>query len=305
MDDGTAIKQKLHGVPGNDVERVLLCSFYCRFLLNWFSLHELHVPYNTSFTTLERSMANFGRKEGVMDKKDNRHAVFTIYVYINMWRTISLDVSHRRPHSVYLWAYCTHPTHNVNDVWRFAKPPGSTSSTLFEQWRGFFYVPQEPDKWKCCETGSTVFRPYPRRLESLTVRRCHYKGSTFFSVILSCWVLVWPGLEPVTSNSADRRSPNWANRAKSISTLHRIAFLVEMKSDRVSYVSLFTLRCRVTQKPIQYICDVTLSRSGRRSILRSRLWTGASFPKAPILNGPAKLLLFTCKIEASIAWHLT
>ena len=33
----------------------------------------------------------------------------------------------------------------------------------------FFYVSQEPDKWKCRETGPTVFRPYPRRLKSLTV----------------------------------------------------------------------------------------------------------------------------------------
>ena len=39
------------------------------------------------------------------------------------------------------------------------------------------------DKCKCCETGPRVFRPYPRRLESPTVCRCHYKGSTFFSVI--------------------------------------------------------------------------------------------------------------------------
>ena len=31
--------------------------------------------------------------------------------------------------------------------------------TLFEQWCGFFYVPQESDKCKCCETGPTVFRP--------------------------------------------------------------------------------------------------------------------------------------------------
>ena len=39
------------------------------------------------------------------------------------------------------------------------------------------------NQWKCCETGPMVFCPYPRRLESLTICRCHYKGSTFFSVI--------------------------------------------------------------------------------------------------------------------------
>ena len=32
---------------------------------------------------------------------------------------------------------------------------------------------------------------------------------------------------------------------------------------------------------------------------------GARFSKVPIINGPAKLLLFTCKIEGSIARHLT
>ena len=36
---------------------------------------------------------------------------------------------------------------------------------------------------KCCETGTTVFCPFPKRLEMLTICRCHYKGSTFFSVI--------------------------------------------------------------------------------------------------------------------------
>ena len=25
------------------------------------------------------------------------------------------------------------------------------------QWRGFFYVAQEPDNRECCETGPTVF----------------------------------------------------------------------------------------------------------------------------------------------------
>ena len=66
------------------------------------------------------------------------------------------------------------------DVCRLTNPLRSTSPTLLEQWCRFFYVPQEPDKCNCCETGPTVFRTYPRRLESLTVCRCHYKGSTFF-----------------------------------------------------------------------------------------------------------------------------
>ena len=51
------------------------------------------------------------------------------------------------------------------------------------------------------------------RLESLTVCRCLYKGSTFSSVILRPWVLVRPGLEPAASDSTNRCLPNWANRA--------------------------------------------------------------------------------------------
>ena len=37
---------------------------------------------------------------------------------------------------------------------------------------------------KSCETGLRFNRPCPRRLESLTICRYHYKGSTFSSVIL-------------------------------------------------------------------------------------------------------------------------
>ena len=73
----------------------------------------------------------------------------------------------------YLSLQITHPAQE-----RLATPPGSTFPTRFEQRCGIFYFPQEPDKWKCCETG-----PYPRRLASLTVCRCHYKSSTFCSVI--------------------------------------------------------------------------------------------------------------------------
>ena len=77
------------------------------------------------------------------------------------------------------------------DVWRLTTTPRSTSPTLFEQWCGFFYVPQEPDKCKCCETGPTVFCPYPRRLESPTVCRCLCKAALVFKALVfkdpECW----------------------------------------------------------------------------------------------------------------------
>ena len=75
------------------------------------------------------------------------------------------------PLSAHLWG------HDVNDV---ATPPGSKSPSLLERWCGFFYVPQEQ-----LSVSATMFGPYPRRLESRTVCRCYYKGSTFFYP--ECW----------------------------------------------------------------------------------------------------------------------
>ena len=43
---------------------------------------------------------------------------------------------------------------------------------------------------KMQETGPTVYSPYPRILECVTICRYNYKGSTFPSVILRPWVLV-------------------------------------------------------------------------------------------------------------------
>ena len=69
-------------------------------------------------------------------------------------------------------------------------PLGFMPPTLYEQQCGFFYVPQQSKQWKSCETGPMVFCPYLRRLENLTICRCHNKGSTLSSVVLRPWVLV-------------------------------------------------------------------------------------------------------------------
>ena len=50
---------------------------------------------------------------------------------------------------------------------------------------GFFNVPLGTNEHVevICEMGPPAYRPYPRRLESLTICGCNYKGSTFSPVI--------------------------------------------------------------------------------------------------------------------------
>ena len=77
----------------------------------------------------------------------------------------------------------THPAQE-----RLAIPLGSTYPALFEQWCGFFYVPQEPDKCKCSSLSETR--------KSNLFCRCHYKGSTFPQLFKDPECLSGRGLNP-------------------------------------------------------------------------------------------------------------
>ena len=93
---------------------------------------------------------------------------------------------------------------------------GTSCPTLYDKLVGCFTSLAKP----------TVYSPYPRRPERLTICRYNYKGSTFSSVILrpECWSGL--GLEPSTSRTAVRRSTNWANQA---AVKLSLVFLLQLK----------------------------------------------------------------------------
>ena len=60
---------------------------------------------------------------------------------------------------------------------------GTTHPTVYEECVGSLTSHRFITCVRACEMGPMVYRPYPRRLESLIICRCYYKGSTFSSFI--------------------------------------------------------------------------------------------------------------------------
>ena len=145
MDEVVAIEGELNAI----VKEVRHEMDY--FMTNFNSNSVLCMPNLVSLAIWR----NKGRSHGWQQ-------TYPLTICINMW-TVSSDVSIERrqwqPLSVhFLWVYCTaYPTLDVTDMWRLASAPGSTSSSFFEQWFGFFFLPQELDKWSALRQNLQFF----------------------------------------------------------------------------------------------------------------------------------------------------
>ena len=71
----------------------------------------------------------------------------------------------------------------MSEKLRQTTTPGTTCPTVYEECVGALTSHRFITCARACETGPRVYRPRPRRLESLTVCRCYYEGTTFSSVI--------------------------------------------------------------------------------------------------------------------------
>ena len=119
---------------------------------------------------------------------------------------ISIQRHHWQPLSVHLWTYCTHPTHDVNDVWRLATllflNSGVVSFTSHNNQLSVSAVRQD--------LRFSSLSEKTRKFNGLwmSLQRQHFLVSYFESLSVGpCQ----PGFEPGTSWSADQWSLNWVN----------------------------------------------------------------------------------------------
>ena len=89
------------------------------------------------------------------------------YILLGRILQLSRGKGHKRTSRSY--SKVPHLTHPPIRIRKTATAPGSPYS--FRIVRGFFYVPQNYQHSRNCETGPPTYRPYPRRLESLTICR--------------------------------------------------------------------------------------------------------------------------------------
>ena len=138
------------------------------------------------------SLSSFGPHSTIRtQQQEDFHCreMFTRYALVQLLRL--RVIFHSQPLLIYLLSFADSWQGHPDSAWRHNaclnspfphKRQTTTPRTRYEQCVGSLRS-HRIYMCKGCETGPTVCRPYPRRLESLTVCGCLYKGSTFSSVI--------------------------------------------------------------------------------------------------------------------------
>ena len=120
--------------------------------------------------------------------KDELCKQFLFWLFLFIY--LGLPVLNRVSATVYgttTWALNSTSPHE-----RWTTTLGTMSPPLHEQCIGSL-MSHRIYMCKGCEMGPMVYHPCLRRIESLTVCRCIYKGSSFSSVIKRPWVFHWCG----------------------------------------------------------------------------------------------------------------
>lgn len=115
-----------------------------------------------------------------------------------------------------------------------------------------------------------------RGLKSVTVWRWHHKGSTFSSVISRAWVLVAPGLEPVTQSHLEVADTNPTELQKNtrwrLHTMHLHPNCQEYWSRDLTLIKFYLWKGLIGERVLEIVCSLTLYFLFRERCASVRKW---------------------------------
>ena len=106
----------------------------------------------------------------VYSRNSSLHCLTHLHIFVIEYHEITTNTGNSIPHSLRKVCGCFYAPTRRRGL-RCIQPPS----------QGLFSLP--PLSLRDPENEVAVCRPHPKRIESLTIFGCHYKSSTFFSVL--------------------------------------------------------------------------------------------------------------------------